>query len=547
MPRTGGIYTPPAGTKGIPLTTILSSTFNAYVDDITADANAARPITAGGTGATSASGARTALGLEIGSDVQAQDPGLASIAGLTTTANQMLYTTAADAYATTALTPFARTILDDIDAAAARTTLGLVPGTNVQAYDAGLQSIAGLTTAANQMLYATAPDVYATTALTPFARTVLDDADAATARATLGANDAGNVTLGTLADARLPGVMSGKTFNGQVWINYAPNTVGGDNLILRPTDYGVGKPGLFFSQVAGTAFWNIGLWDTATSGGGVRINSTTLTHNGATIWTSANGGPGSNLNADLLDGQHGAFYQNVGNATGTLPTASLPLAMGSGKTFDTHIYLNGSGAEKVLWYQHNGTTRGAAFWRTSDASLNWNLYNPSGAGVRNMSWREADGRFYLEGFIQTTERIAVGTTGSVIYTDGNTAFSGGMATVHGASLYDALNARIKNDGGTYGINITGNAATVGGLAASAFKRASSTSNNVNETNFPIGHIVIAEGLINRNQAANVYLHGSLAYGYQVSPVGAGTICAGTWLARGGSSVGAGFTELERIT
>lgn len=130
--------------------------------------------------------ARSNLGLVIGTNVQAYDAGLLSIAGLTTAADRMIYTTALDTYAVATLTSFARTILDDADAAAVKTTLGLTIGTNVQAYDAGLTSIAGLTTLADRMIYTTASDTYAVTTLTSFARTLLDDADAATARATLG-------------------------------------------------------------------------------------------------------------------------------------------------------------------------------------------------------------------------------------------------------------------------------------------------------------------------------------------------------------------------
>lgn len=80
-------------------------------------------VTDGGTGSSTASAARTALGLTLGSDVQAYSAALLSIAGLTTVANKMIYTTASDTYATTTLSAFARTILDDAAATNVRTTI----------------------------------------------------------------------------------------------------------------------------------------------------------------------------------------------------------------------------------------------------------------------------------------------------------------------------------------------------------------------------------------------------------------------------------------
>lgn len=53
--------------------------------------------------------------------------------------------------------------------------------------DATLTALSGLTTAANQIPYSTGADAFAMTTLSAFMRTLLDDADAATARATLGA------------------------------------------------------------------------------------------------------------------------------------------------------------------------------------------------------------------------------------------------------------------------------------------------------------------------------------------------------------------------
>ena len=114
------------------------------------------------------------------------DAGLTSIAGLTTAANKMIYTTALDTYAVADLTAAARTLLDDATVGDMRATLGVAIGSDVQAYDAGLNSIAGLTTAANKMIYTTNSDTYAVADLTATARTLLDDATVGDMRTTLG-------------------------------------------------------------------------------------------------------------------------------------------------------------------------------------------------------------------------------------------------------------------------------------------------------------------------------------------------------------------------
>lgn len=185
-----------AGTAGL---TDLTTAGRALLDD----ADAAAQRTTLGLATVAATGSHTDLS-NIGTNTHAQiDTHIADTANPhgVTKSQVGLGSVTNDAQL-----KIASNLSDLNNAATARTNLGVAIGTDVQAYDAELAAIAGLTSAANKLPYFTGSGTAALTDLTAAGRALIDDADAAAQRATLGVGAIGQLaTLDCSIDVTFDG------------------------------------------------------------------------------------------------------------------------------------------------------------------------------------------------------------------------------------------------------------------------------------------------------------------------------------------------------
>lgn len=429
--------------------------------------------------------------------------------------------------------------------------------------------------------------------------------------------NASNLNAGTIADARLPSTLTGKNFTSTTFITSAA-----PQLHFVESDQS-NKTWLLVAD--GTAF-SIRENDTATTRIRIDANGTAtgLTYNGGQIWHAWNTGSGKGNDSDLLDGQHGSFYQNASNLNaGTLPNARISGAYdgittlgqtglhtitttgealriaspdtasdphlsfyktttrqgyiqsadgavaGNGMKMQNDVAAGGAnaivasnlGGVDGLKYIYNGSTV-ATVWHTGNlvaADIN-GLYGytpPNGANLVTAGNGLSGG-----GSIAASRTITLGTpstitnatTNSVSATSHTHEITLTSADINGFLGYTPTNAArqvIAGNGLTGGGNFTADRTitlgTPGNITNSTTNSVTSTSHthalgftaaevyggtSSAETNYPLGHAVIAytQGGIDRNASAVVYNQtGTIGFTMDVA---ADTALAGTWRNRG---------------
>lgn len=231
-------------------------------------------------------------------------------------ADTIAYFTGATTAASTSLTSFARTLLDDADAATARNTLG------AQQVNTALTAISGVTPAADTIAYFNGTTTAASTSLSSFGRTLIDDLTAAAARTTLGLgsiatqnSDSVTITGGSVTGITDLAIADGGTgasdaagaranlglSNSATIVATSANT---GNTIVQRDASGNFSAGTITAALAGNA-------TTATTANALTTSRTISLTGDVTGSVSFNGSANVSITATVADDSHNHIISNV--------------------------------------------------------------------------------------------------------------------------------------------------------------------------------------------------------------------------------------------
>ena len=301
-------------------------------------------------------------------------------------ADKLPYFNSATTATTTTITPLARTLLDDTTQGEMLTTVGAQP------VDATLTAIAGVTTATNKLPYFSGVDTATVTDLTAFGRSLLDDVDAGTARATLG--------LGTIATQDANAVtISGGSITGITDLAIADGGTGASNAATARTNLGLGS--------ASTATVTTSTTDT-TAGRVLKVGDFGL------------GGTAISYGGDLNLLNKTGFYRTIAGVT-NIPPDGLDSCLVHSSSGDTHQQICTGYNSGVIW------GRGGVGYAPNIAWTPWT----AAAGL-GQTWQDVTAsRLFGTTYLNTTGRtitVDIALTASttvylVAYIDGTTHYS----------------------------------------------------------------------------------------------------------------------------
>ena len=244
---------------------------------------------------------------------------------------------------------------------------------------------------------------------------------------------------------------------------------------------------------------------------GVHFNEMRINNN--KVWHAANDGSGSGLDADLLDGQHGSYYQPVNNTSvlyrGTITSQDwntyingtqagfyqVSNASGANKppayTYGTQLNFTTNGANKLQIYApHNGTDSNGIWIRTGwstdyDAWREIPMYGVapySGGDLRASIFYDSDNTGYYGNFAGETRYnsaygnylglgVAANTSGPYVLNMGGSIDMNAQTIDYLSQLHFNDNVRFYDDGNDSYLNFKYGDANYGGIA---FRRGDNT-------------------------------------------------------------------------